>query len=541
MAGGDLSLTAGNDLRMVASEAQAGDEAYLFAGNDVELLAANDQDYYLYEKEEDGGLFGSSSYQRDEVNDLRAVGSQVESGGDLTVVSGGDQTYQGARLESGDDLTLASLGDIRFEAASDVHTESHEESSGNFAWQSSKGEGRTDETLRQSELIARNDIRIAARSGINVLYAGRNDETIDQAMDRAVASNPELAWLRDLQARDDVTWKALEEVHDAWSYSQSGLSPLAANILAAVAAYYTAGAASGLIGSMAGASAGSGTAMAAAGGNAVAGWANASLSGIAGGAVGGAAGAVSQGYDWQEPALNGAITGGLVNYMAGGTYFNNPVNSVEKISRDLAAGALNSLGKTAYRQGMNHFFGKVQSEFAEEIGLTSEQLNWVLLSGTIAGASLDSVGTRFKLADEDFILSGDIGDRGVSDRGIVGLPFDAIDILLGYQGLPDSSVQAQLASQGLGGVSTGHSLGTLTNIYLMENGLIDKAYLFSVPLGVVAPSNTTVTDGTFDMVNGGWAGKLFNWDAIMVPLMPWEHGYTEHYKRFIETNPKLYQ
>ncbi len=49
-AGGDLAINAGQDLRLIASQASAGDEAYLVAGDKLELLAANDSNYYLYDK-----------------------------------------------------------------------------------------------------------------------------------------------------------------------------------------------------------------------------------------------------------------------------------------------------------------------------------------------------------------------------------------------------------------------------------------------------------------------------------------------------------
>ncbi|MFO6063252.1 hemagglutinin repeat-containing protein, partial [Pseudomonas aeruginosa] len=94
---------AGQDLRLIASQASAGDEAYLVAGDKLELLAANDSSYYLYDKKSKGS-FGSKKTRRDEITDVTAVGSQISSGGDLTLLSGGDQTYQGAKLESGNDL-----------------------------------------------------------------------------------------------------------------------------------------------------------------------------------------------------------------------------------------------------------------------------------------------------------------------------------------------------------------------------------------------------------------------------------------------------
>lgn len=152
-AGGDLAINAGQDLRLIASQASAGDEAYLVAGDKLELLAANDSNYYLYDKKKKGD-FGRKETRRDEVTDVKAVGSQISSGGDLTLLSGGDQTYQGAKLESGNDLAIVSGGAVTFEAVKDLHQESHEKSKGDLAWQSSKGKGQTDETVRQTQIVA---------------------------------------------------------------------------------------------------------------------------------------------------------------------------------------------------------------------------------------------------------------------------------------------------------------------------------------------------------------------------------------------------
>ena len=39
--------------------------------------------------------------------------------------------------------------------------------------------------------------------------------------------------------------------------------------------------------------------------------------------------------------------------------------------------------------------------------------------------------------------------------------------------------------------------------------------------------------GSWDFVSGGWLGKIFNWDAKVVPLKPWEHGF-DYYKKYIK-------
>ncbi|HDL6380265.1 TPA: DUF637 domain-containing protein, partial [Pseudomonas aeruginosa] len=282
-AGGDLAINAGQDLRLIASQASAGDEAYLVAGDKLELLAANDSNYYLYDKKKKGD-FGRKETRRDEVTDVKAVGSQISSGGDLTLLSGGDQTYQGAKLESGNDLAIVSGGAVTFEAVKDLHQESHEKSKGDLAWQSSKGKGQTDETVRQSQLVAQGNLAIKAVEGLKIDLKHIDQKTVSQTIDAMVQADPQLAWLKQMEQRGDVDWRRVQELHDSWKYSNSGLGVGAQLAIAIVVTYFTAGAASGAI-----ATAGAGTSMAGATAAATAttsaGWLNAAgtaaLSGVA--------------------------------------------------------------------------------------------------------------------------------------------------------------------------------------------------------------------------------------------------------------------
>ncbi|HCK4362411.1 TPA: two-partner secretion system putative hemagglutinin TpsA2 [Pseudomonas aeruginosa] len=236
-AGGDLAINAGQDLRLIASQASAGDEAYLVAGDKLELLAANDSNYYLYDKKKKGD-FGRKETRRDEVTDVKAVGSQISSGGDLTLLSGGDQTYQGAKLESGNDLALVSGGAVTFEAVKDLHQESHEKSKGDLAWQSSKGKGQTDETVRQSQIVAQGNLAIKAVEGLKIDLKHIDQKTVSQTIDAMVQADPQLAWLKEAEQRGDVDWRMVQEVHDSWKYSNSGLGAAPSLAIAIVAAAY---------------------------------------------------------------------------------------------------------------------------------------------------------------------------------------------------------------------------------------------------------------------------------------------------------------
>ena len=292
-AGDDLDISAGNNLIVSASQLEAGDEAYLFAGDQLALLAAQDCDYSLYDMKKKGS-WGSKEAKHDEVTDVRNIGSTVTTGGDLTLESGGDQLYQGAKLDSGGDLALESGGAITFEAVKDTHQESHDESSSSWAWTSMDSKGKVDEALRQSQLTAKGEVLINAVDGLHIDVKQVNQQTVSQSIDAMVQADPSMVWLKEVEVRGDVDWRQVREVHDKWSESHSGLGGPAMIVIAIIVTYFTAGAASGLVG--AGATAGSGTAMAAAG--------TASASAVAGGAAVGSTVAAG----WANVAATAVLT-----------------------------------------------------------------------------------------------------------------------------------------------------------------------------------------------------------------------------------------
>ncbi|OFJ41000.1 hypothetical protein BJN42_09000 [Pseudomonas koreensis] len=246
-AGGKAGFTSGKDLTVVSSRITAGDEAYLFAGNDINVLAAEDYDYSLYDKKKKGSL-GRKETRRDEVTTVTHIGSEISSGGDLTIASGGDQLYQAASLKAGKDLTISSGGDLSFESVTDLKKESHEKSKSSLAWTSAKGAGQTDESIRQSHLLAAGDIVIKAAGDIRIDVKEVTQKTVADSIDAMVKADPQLAWLKDMQNRGDIDWRMIKEVHDQWDYESSGMGMGAAIAVAIIVTVLTAGAASAAVG-----------------------------------------------------------------------------------------------------------------------------------------------------------------------------------------------------------------------------------------------------------------------------------------------------
>ncbi|EGH29353.1 hemagglutination repeat-containing protein, partial [Pseudomonas syringae pv. japonica str. M301072] len=230
-AGGSVALQAGQNLSVISSRITAGKEAYLVAGENLDILAAQDSDYSLYDKKKKGS-FGAKNFKRDEVTDTRNISSEITTGGNLTLVSGGDQHYQVAKLNSGNDLLINSGGAIDFEGVKDLHDESHTKNKSSAAWFSKKGKGTTDETFRQSELVAKGEVAIQAVNGLRIDVKQVDQQSVSQSIDAMVKADPELAWIKDAEKRGDIDWRQVKEIHESFKYDNSGLGPAAQIVVA---------------------------------------------------------------------------------------------------------------------------------------------------------------------------------------------------------------------------------------------------------------------------------------------------------------------
>ena len=260
-AGANFTSQAGRDTTLVASKISAGNEAYLYSGDKLNLLAAQNSTHTLYDMKENGG-WGAKKAKRDEVTQTTNVGTEIKTAGNLTLVSNGDQLYQVAKLNSGNDLILKSGGAVTFEGVKDYHDESHTKSKSDMAWFSMKGKGKTDETLRQSELVAKGQTVIEAVNGLKIDVKQVDQQTVSQTIDTMVKADPQLAWIKEAEKRGDVDWRQVKELHDSFKYSNSGMGQGAMLAVIIIVTIVTAGGASALAAS-AGSAVGAGSTMAA--------------------------------------------------------------------------------------------------------------------------------------------------------------------------------------------------------------------------------------------------------------------------------------
>ncbi|MBD9547759.1 deaminase domain-containing protein [Pseudomonas sp. PDM01] len=424
-AGGNLSVKAAGDVTLRASNLTAGDEAYVYAGNNLNVLAAENRDYTLYDMTAKGA-FGAKKTKRDEVTDVKYVGSHITSGGNLTLESGGDQLYQVAKLESGKDITLDSGGSITFEAVKDSHQESHEKSSNSWAWTSMENKGQVDETLRQSQLTAKGRTLIKAVDGLHIDIKDIDQQTVSQVIDAMVQADPSMAWLKDVEARGDVDWRQVKELHDSWDESHSGLGGPAMIIIVIIVSYFTAGAASSLVASAANAGASSAFAAGAAAtatADAVAvGWANAALTAMMTSAASTAAVSTinnkgNLGAAFKETfsadSMKNYIVAGAVAGLSAGVFkdWTNTTTEPGTALTDSTKGVLANTGKVVVNNsgGLSSLGGIAQFTANQALqNTTSALLNKALgREGSLSDALQSSLVNAF--AAYGFNLVGDIG------------------------------------------------------------------------------------------------------------------------------------
>jgi len=195
-AGGDVTLSAGQDLALVASTVNAGGEAYLVAGKNLDLKAAADQDYSFYSKTKKTS--SGKKFRLDETDSTTHVGSLVSSGGNSTLVAGENLLLAGSAVTAEKGAAQLVAGkDVQVLAVSDSDSARHERKESKSSWggfKSSKVQDKVDETRTTAvgSMVSGETVTVAGGQDVKVtgsslvstgdlaVQAGR-DLTIDAA------------------------------------------------------------------------------------------------------------------------------------------------------------------------------------------------------------------------------------------------------------------------------------------------------------------------------------------------------------------------
>jgi hypothetical protein len=174
----------------------------LVAGNKIEVGIGN------------AALLSAAQLTAPSIAFTRAAGADTTTDAQL-ILDGAANTLQVSRTEKGDTLGL---------------------------WQSATGAGKTEQTLTQTTLKGSTSFDPTLKISVT-LPAGDLKTQL-----ATLSSQPGMDYLAQLAQRDDVNWQGVKLAHDKWDYAHDGLTPAGAMVVAAVVAYFTAGAGSAAVG-----------------------------------------------------------------------------------------------------------------------------------------------------------------------------------------------------------------------------------------------------------------------------------------------------
>lgn len=169
-AGGDLSVTAGNDLTLSASKLKAGESVSLEAENDLRMLAEADEDYSYYEKfQKKKGRFGKSSSKHtiQEAQSVRQQGVEVDAGTDLLAIAGRDMTLVASEAGAEGEAYLYAGRDLSLLAAENTTSQSsHSQKTkkGLLSGSSKTKSQQTTSSEAQGSLISADTVELLAKT-----------------------------------------------------------------------------------------------------------------------------------------------------------------------------------------------------------------------------------------------------------------------------------------------------------------------------------------------------------------------------------------
>ncbi|SCX72437.1 filamentous hemagglutinin, partial [Pseudomonas sp. NFACC32-1] len=196
-AGGNVALSAGKDLGLIASRVSAGDEAYLVAGASLVLQSAEDSDYSFYSKTKKSS--SGKKFRLDETSSVTNVASSVTSGGNNVLTAGNDLTIKGSNVisEKGS-VGLGAGNDVEILAATDSNSARHERKQSKSSWGGLKS-SKVQDQLTETQTTAVGSMI----SGDTIAVSAKRDATVTGS---ALVSTSDLA----VRAGRDLTINAAE-------------------------------------------------------------------------------------------------------------------------------------------------------------------------------------------------------------------------------------------------------------------------------------------------------------------------------------------
>ncbi|MCC9624680.1 DUF637 domain-containing protein [Thalassospira sp. MA62] len=234
-AGGDISITAGDNIAISGTDITAGSNIDLQAENSIFISSVENSAFT-----EGHGDFSNKSWDS-QSSLIKNKISNLTAGGSLTVnATDGDILIKASKLSSEDQTVLdASNGEVAMLSATDLDQYSYKSDASNAFWFKTQDTGHHHTNVVMTEVTADGGLIVNAGNGVVIEY--RDTGNLDDSV-TALAATPGLEWMGDMMARDDATWNAIKEVHKSWDYKAQGLSGAASAVIVIAISAVTAGA-----------------------------------------------------------------------------------------------------------------------------------------------------------------------------------------------------------------------------------------------------------------------------------------------------------
>lgn len=166
--------------------------------------------------------------------------TEFTAGGNLSLLSRDDSSYEASKIEAGKNATLTSTnGKVNFLAVKNTTFEQTVSTSkGFYIKQANKGYSEGKWVL--PSVYAGGMLTVDAAGGISADVKTKNGQALQGAI-TALGVQPGTEWLKGLNTRNDVQWNVVKDAYDSWNYKSQSLNPAVAAVIAIAAAAVTAG------------------------------------------------------------------------------------------------------------------------------------------------------------------------------------------------------------------------------------------------------------------------------------------------------------
>ncbi|WP_286791932.1 hemagglutinin repeat-containing protein, partial [Marinobacter sp. Hex_13] len=222
--GGDVVMESGNDLTVIASRLEAGEDLSLIGKGDISILAALDSDY-LYSYEEDKGSFGRKRTETTETSRQDVVGSQLAAQGDVLInaskdkqgrlvgyeAAEGDVTFTSADVRSQGDTLIASAGSLTFDSAANTYSHEHHKTKKGTISARQSGQSTLSITHQGTSLQSGGDVQMMGLNGITL-------ENTDVSASGDLIASAGLYSTQKETLTNDQADLLIRDVHDIYQY-----------------------------------------------------------------------------------------------------------------------------------------------------------------------------------------------------------------------------------------------------------------------------------------------------------------------------------